>query len=82
MVEWYKGQGWIRDNEDAEAVMRKNPICKGCWNEVDDYFVFCSEKRSMRCTKNAVLVSQPNRMAKWLFERRLSSIQEYYYPKY
>ncbi|MCL1859816.1 MAG: DUF3795 domain-containing protein [Oscillospiraceae bacterium] len=40
-VEWYRGQGWIGENEGAEAVLMKNPICTGCWNITDDCFWKC-----------------------------------------
>ena len=42
LVEWYKNMGWIEENEGAEAVMKKNPLCKGCWNtRKDDCFFKC-----------------------------------------
>jgi len=41
LVEWYRSQGWIGENEGAEAVMKKNPLCKGCWNTTDDCFFKC-----------------------------------------
>jgi len=41
LVEWYRGQGWIGENEGAEAVMTKVPLCKGCWNVTDDCFFKC-----------------------------------------
>jgi hypothetical protein len=41
LVDWYRSQGWIGKNEGAEAVMRKAPLCKGCWNTTDDCFFKC-----------------------------------------
>ena len=41
LVEWYKEQGWVRENEGVDAVMKKAPICKGCWNITDDCFWKC-----------------------------------------
>ena len=41
LVEWYRGQGWIGENEGAGAVMRNNPLCKGCWNITGDCFFKC-----------------------------------------
>jgi hypothetical protein len=41
LVEWYRGQGWIGKDEGAEAVMKKNPLCRGCWNVTDDCFFKC-----------------------------------------
>jgi len=41
LVEWYRNMGWIGENEGAEAVLAKNPLCKGCWNHTDDCFFTC-----------------------------------------
>lgn len=41
LVAWYRGQGWIGENEGAEAVLLKNPLCKGCWNSTEDCFFKC-----------------------------------------
>jgi len=41
MVDWFKGQGWIGENEGAEAIMKKSPLCKGCWDITDDCFWKC-----------------------------------------
>ena len=41
LVGWYKSMGWIAENEGAEAVMNKAPLCKGCWNGTDDCFFKC-----------------------------------------
>ncbi len=41
LIDWYKSQGWIGENEGAEAVIKKNPLCKGCWNNTDDCFFKC-----------------------------------------
>ena len=38
LVGWFKSQCWIEEGEGAEAVLRKNPLCKGCWNLTDDCF--------------------------------------------
>lgn len=38
LVEWFKSREWIGENEGAEAVMKKTPLCKGCWNITDDCF--------------------------------------------
>ena len=38
---WFRSQGWIGKNENAEAVMKKTPLCKGCWNITDDCFWRC-----------------------------------------
>ena len=42
LVEWYRNMGWIGENEGAEAVMKTNPLCRGCWNTAkDDCFFKC-----------------------------------------
>jgi len=38
---WYRSMGWIGENEGAEAVLKKAPLCKGCWNRTDDCFFKC-----------------------------------------
>jgi len=60
LVDWFKSQGWIAENEGVEAVMKKSPLCKGCWNITDDCFwkcgcgkidfrVCCTEKKIAHC---------------------------------
>ncbi|MEA4823385.1 MAG: DUF3795 domain-containing protein [Clostridiaceae bacterium] len=41
IVEWYRSRGWIGQNEGAEAVVKKSPLCNGCWNSNDDCFFKC-----------------------------------------
>ncbi len=41
LVPWYRSMGWIGEAEGAEAVLSKNPLCKGCWNATDDCFFKC-----------------------------------------
>ncbi|MCL2055871.1 MAG: DUF3795 domain-containing protein [Oscillospiraceae bacterium] len=41
LVDWYRSQGWIGENEGAAAVLNKNPLCKGCWDITDDCFWKC-----------------------------------------
>lgn len=41
MVPWFKSQGWIGEDEGVDAVLKKNPICKGCWNMSEDCFLKC-----------------------------------------
>jgi hypothetical protein len=45
LVEWYRSMGWINIEEGAEAVMKKNPLCKGCWITTDDCFFRCGNSR-------------------------------------
>jgi hypothetical protein len=43
LVWWYRNMGWIERNEGAEAVIKKNPLCRGCWNtKKDDCFFNCT----------------------------------------
>ena len=41
LVPWFRSQGWITENEGAEAVLKKSPLCKGCWGITDDCFWSC-----------------------------------------
>jgi len=57
LVDWYRGCGWIGKDEGAEAVLKKNPLCKGCWNVTDDCFFKCGcGSRDFRvcCTEKQV----------------------------
>ena len=60
LADWFKSQGWIAENEGADAVLKKSPLCKGCWNITDDCFwkcgcgkidfrVCCTEKKIAHC---------------------------------
>ena len=59
LVEWYRSNGWIKENEGAEAVLKLNPLCKGCWNNSDCFFkcgcgsrdfrICCKEKQINHC---------------------------------
>ncbi|MCL2396676.1 MAG: DUF3795 domain-containing protein [Defluviitaleaceae bacterium] len=60
LVDWFKSQGWIGEDEGAEAVMKKAPLCYGCWDITDDCFwqcgcgsidfrVCCREKQINHC---------------------------------
>jgi hypothetical protein len=33
LAPWFKSQGWIGEDENAEAVMKKAPLCRGCWDK-------------------------------------------------
>ena len=41
LAEWFRSQGWIAESEGADAVMKRVPLCKGCWNITDDCFWKC-----------------------------------------
>ena len=41
LVCWFRSMGWIGENEGTEAIMKKAPLCKGCWNITDDCFWKC-----------------------------------------
>ena len=58
LVLWYRSQGWIGEDEGAEAVMRKNPLCKGCWDSTEDCFFNCGCGRvdfRLCCTQKEIL---------------------------
>jgi hypothetical protein len=58
LVGWYRSMGWIGENEGAEGVMKKAPLCKGCWNTTEDCFFRCgsSGECNLRdcCTKKQI----------------------------
>lgn len=41
LVPWFRSQGWIGENEGAEAVMKRTPLCRGCWDITEDCFWVC-----------------------------------------
>lgn len=41
IVEWYRNQGWIEQDEEAKAVLKKNPLCMGCWDSTEECFFKC-----------------------------------------
>lgn len=60
LVAWFRSQQWIGENEGAEAVLLKAPLCKGCWDITEDCFwqcgcgkrdfrVCCNEKQIRHC---------------------------------
>lgn len=56
LVEWFRNRGWIEKNENAEAVMKKAPFCKGCWDKTDvrwctdcDLLICCNERKLNHC---------------------------------
>lgn len=57
LVEWFRDCGWIEQNDNAEAVMKKAPFCKGCWNKTGVHWsdgncsllVCCEEKQLNHC---------------------------------
>jgi len=48
---WYRSAGWIGENEGAEAVLAKNPLCKGCWEATEDCFFQCGNCGLLTCCK-------------------------------
>ena len=53
LVDWFRSQGWIESNEGVEAVIKKAPFCKGCWDKIDVRWcgncdlVMCCEVRQL-----------------------------------
>lgn len=33
LVDWFRQRGWIEPGEGAEAIQRKAPFCRGCWEQ-------------------------------------------------
>lgn len=60
LAPWFRSQGWIGENEGAEAVMKKAPLCNGCWDITDDclwkcgcgsidFRICCEERKINHC---------------------------------
>jgi len=41
LIPWYRDMGWIGPDQGAEAVLAKNPLCRGCWESGDECFFRC-----------------------------------------
>ncbi len=54
IVDWYRERGWIGENEGAEAVLKKAPLCNGCWGDNDDSFFKCG-CHMLKCCKEKQL---------------------------
>lgn len=53
LVEWFRERGWIGQDEGAEAVIKKAPLCKGCWDITEDCFWRCGcGKRDFRVCRS------------------------------
>ena len=44
LVPWFRSMGWIGRNEGGEAVMKRAPLCGGCWSDCG----FCSKNCRIR----------------------------------
>lgn len=53
LVEWFRSRGWIGKDEGAEAVMKKAPLCNGCWDKTG--VVFCSSNCLHQCCEERKL---------------------------
>ena len=59
MVDFWRYNKWIGPDDGAEAIVKMNPICKGCWDNADciikggcgkrDFRVCCNEKQIKHC---------------------------------
>ena len=60
LVDWFRSQEWIGENQGAEAVLKKAPLCYGCWDITDgcfwqcgcgkrDFRICCKEKQINHC---------------------------------
>jgi len=43
LVEYFRDGGWIEENDGTEAVLKKVPLCGGCWDKTvrTDYCANC-----------------------------------------
>lgn len=42
LVKWFRKQGWIKPDENAEAVQKMGPFCSGCWEKGVQWSDGCS----------------------------------------
>jgi len=56
LVAWFQSRGWIGENESAEAVMKKAPLCNGCRDKTGACFcgscnlrTCCEERQLSHC---------------------------------
>jgi len=59
MVGFWRMNNWIGPEDGAEAIIKMNPVCKGCWDNDDclikcgcgerDFRVCCDDKRIKHC---------------------------------
>ena len=45
LVGWFRSQGWIGKDDGAEAVMKRAPLCNGCWDKTGVVFCGCEDIR-------------------------------------
>jgi len=59
MVDFWRNNKWIGTDDGAEAIVKMNPICKGCWDNANclincgcgkrDFRVCCTERNIKYC---------------------------------
>ena len=56
LVPWFRERGWIGADEGAAAVVKKAPLCKGCWSDYrwngcggTDFRMCCERKKIDHC---------------------------------
>ena len=70
LVEWFRNQGWIGENEGTEAVIKKAPLCYGCWDITEECFwqcgcgsidfrLCCKEKQIDHCGECDIFPCEP-----------------------
>jgi len=43
LVEYFRDGGWIGENDGAEAVLKKVPLCRGCWEKPEVRTQYCAD---------------------------------------
>ena len=55
LVPWFRSMDWIKKNDGAEAVLKKSPLCKGCWAISNDRAHFCADCFLRKCCEERQL---------------------------
>ena len=55
LVEYFRDGGWIGENDGAEAVLKKVPLCRGCWDKTDIHTHHCAKCSLRTCCEERQL---------------------------
>jgi hypothetical protein len=55
LVAWFRRRGWIGKDENAEAVMKRAPLCRGCWDKTDARAHYCADCSLRTCCEEKQL---------------------------
>lgn len=75
LVGWFKGEGWLKEDEGAAELMQRGPYCRGChgdrsthWNAVCWILRCCVDEKGLTyCSECDVFPCE--RLVEWSGER-------------